>query len=218
MIRTIADFEIFDNIDSEEKAYWLGFIYADGNIASLNYKKIRYEFELTLKEEDHNHLIKFCKFIKSNKLPVVSKSGKLFSYKRSRVCFANKHYWNTLNNYGCIPKKSLVLKFPNINIFKDKSLIKHFIRGYIDGDGCISYKNKEHTDMTLSILGTREFLSELQKNLPLERENKIFTENNIFKLVYNGSRGKYILNYLYNEATIYLERKYLRYKEYCRLY
>ena len=37
--RTIANFNIIDKIDSEEKAYWLGFIYADGNIASLNYKK-----------------------------------------------------------------------------------------------------------------------------------------------------------------------------------
>lgn len=50
----------------------------------------------------------------------------------------NYHLWNTLNNYGCIPNKSLTLKFPDESIFKSKDLIRHFIRGYFDGDGCFS--------------------------------------------------------------------------------
>lgn len=57
---------------------------------------------------------------------------------------SNKHLWQTLNKYGCTPNKSLTLKFPNENIFKSKDLIRHFIRGYFDGDGCISYNKYKY--------------------------------------------------------------------------
>ena len=66
----------------------------------------------------------------------------------------NKHLWNILNSYGCTPRKSLTLKFPDIKIFKSKDLIRHFIRGYFDGDGCISFSNKDHTKIFCNILGT----------------------------------------------------------------
>lgn len=51
---------------------------------------------------------------------------------------------NDLINLGCIPRKTLVLKFPNESTVP-KQLIKHFIRGYMDGDGCIStyYKKRK---------------------------------------------------------------------------
>lgn len=216
--RTIANFNIFDKIDSEEKAYWLGFIYADGNIASLNYKKIRYNFELSLSSKDLEHLKKFNIFISSNKDVRIEKAGNLYQYERCRISFANKHFWNVLNNYGCTPKKSLTLKFPNINIFENKNLIRHFIRGYIDGDGCMSYCDKEHKHMTLRILGTKDFLNILQKYLPLEKKNKLHKKNNIYDLSFQKGRGKYILDYVYKDATIFLDRKLEKYKEYCRLY
>ena len=56
MILPSGSLPAFLTFDSEEKAYWLGFIYADGNIASLNYKKIRYNFELSLSSKDLEHL------------------------------------------------------------------------------------------------------------------------------------------------------------------
>ena len=68
----------------------------------------------------------------------------------------------TLNSYGCTPRKSLTLKFPSLNIFKDESLVWDFIRGYIDGDGCISYATKDHSKMLLSLLGTEDFLNSIQ--------------------------------------------------------
>lgn len=53
---------VFDVIDTEEKAYWLGFIYADGNVSKAGDKQI-YSFEISLKEDDYNHLMKFNKFV-----------------------------------------------------------------------------------------------------------------------------------------------------------
>ena len=54
------------------------------------------------------------------------------------------HLINTLISYGCTPKKSLTLKFPDISIFKNMDLIRHFIRGYFDGDGSVFISNEKH--------------------------------------------------------------------------
>lgn len=49
----------------------------------------------------------------------------------------NKHLWETLNNLGCTPKKSLTLQFPNLNIFKTKDLVfALYLEDIFDGDGC----------------------------------------------------------------------------------
>lgn len=95
---------IFDVIDTEEKAYWLGFIFADGYISSRDNG-----FELSLKGSDIEHLHKFNKFMEHNKdnvkLGEVKNKDKIFL--RCRWGIVNKHLWNTLNNLGCTPRKSL---------------------------------------------------------------------------------------------------------------
>ena len=61
---------IFDVIDTEEKAYWLGFIFADGYIYSSPLKdigRIDYNFELCTSGTDQQHMEKFAKFISYNK-------------------------------------------------------------------------------------------------------------------------------------------------------
>jgi hypothetical protein len=59
------DKTVFENIDSEHKAYWLGFIAADGTI---NFDEIshNYEISLELKSTDDNHIKKFIKFLKTD--------------------------------------------------------------------------------------------------------------------------------------------------------
>lgn len=98
---------VFDCIDTEEKAYWLGFIYADGNISNYSNKKPRYAFEISLKGEDKEHLIKFNKFMEFNgnnvKKKIIKLNGK--EYISYRWVVNNKHLWETLNSHGCVPKK-----------------------------------------------------------------------------------------------------------------
>lgn len=85
-------------------------------------------------------------------------------FLRCRWGITNKHLWETLNTYGCGPRKSLNLNFPKKEIFKDICLIKHFIRGYFDGDGSISrYIHKNIVTPHISIIGTLSFLNELDK-------------------------------------------------------
>ena len=213
--------DIFDNIDTEEKAYWLGFIYADGNISDMESYlrksgKYVYRMEVSLKADDIDHLNKLKRFLGYEKEIKISKVGD--RSERCRLYFNDKHMWHTLNNIGCTPVKSLTLKFPELSVFKDKELIRHFIRGYVDGDGCISYCDKEHKAMTLRILGTKHFLENMQNNMPLEKNNKIPKKENIYELTFQRARGIYVCNFLYKNCTVYLERKLNRYKEYCRLY
>lgn len=220
---TKFDDSVFDIIDTEEKAYWLGFIYADGYISGIQES---YNFEISLKSEDKDHLYKFNKFMKHCdpnhvKISNTNYQNNGIKYKRCRWGIHNKHLWQTLNNYGCTPRKSLTLQFPDTKIFKSKDLIRHFMRGYFDGDGCISYGNKEHNKICIKILGTYAFLTELKKNL-LTVTNYVLTNNknssNTKVLTITGKNAFKTIYYLYNNSKIYLNRKYRRYKEFCRVY
>ena len=150
----------------------------------------------------------------------ISSSGNSAFYFKYFKYYLTLIMWNTLNNLGCTPRKSLTLKFPNITIFSNYWLIYSFIRGYFDGDGTISYCNNTHNKMQIKALGTSEFLSEMQKQLPLEYDNILYQRegSKVYELSFNAKRGAYVSSILYNGAEIYLERKYLRYKEFCRLY
>jgi len=222
------DEHIFDSIDTEEKAYWLGFIFADGYVSGFNQLgKNIYHFELSLKGSDKEHLDKFNLFMKhEDKDHVKINKAKCFNTgvitDRCRWSITNKHLWEILNSYGCVPSKSLILKFPNLSIFKDKSLIKHFIRGYWDGDGCLSYADKNHNVACISVLGTEDFLTELSKNLPLKFNYKLTNNNsdkNITKVLsIHGKNAFDLCYYLYQDSSIYLTRKYEKYLEYCRIY
>ena len=213
------DDTIFDSIDTEEKAYWLGFIFADGYIYSAPSKKtdgrIDYNFELCTSGDDKEHMEKFAKFIKYEKSLKITKADKK-GHTRCRICISSKHLWETLNNYGCTPNKSLTLKFPEEYVFKDKNLIRHFIRGYFDGDGCIT--NIKPGYGTLNILGTEQFLTKVLQYLNVV-VNLHHNHNNINEstMYFNITKDiKPCLNYLYNNSKIYLQRKYERYCKVCR--
>lgn len=199
----------FDIINTEEKAYWLGFLFADGALTQNNKS---YHIELSLKIEDSSHVKKFAKAINKDKI-----IDKIY---RTRCILGSKHLFNTLTNYGCTIRKSLTLKFPNINIFKNENLIRHFIRGYFDGDGCISYSNKEHTYPIVTVLGTREFLDGIQKiyNSNHKYSNANKNQEITKQLSFSGKSAINFMHWLYKDSKIYLERKFNRYKECCRLY
>lgn len=130
---------------------------------------------------------------------------------RCRVMLANKHFWSTLNSYGCVSRKSLVLQFPPKEIFASKELLRHFIRGYFDGDGCFSRHVHTHVvSPVVGLLGTKEFLEEV---LAVSSINGKYTHDkrhseNTFSLSYSKDDGILFINYLYNNSSIYLDRKY----------
>lgn len=210
---------IFDSIDTEEKAYWLGFIFADGTISSSPLReesKTQYQFELALSSKDLTHLEKFAKFIEY-KQPLYCDET------RCRLSVYSKHLWQVLNVNGCTPQKSLTLRFPKAELFKSKDLIRHFIRGYWDGDGCLTWNDKEHIRPEISVLGTDEMLYSIISYLPLKTKPilKILhpEKQSITKYFgFSGEKAYKIASYLYNNSIISLQRKYEKYLEYCRLY
>lgn len=194
----------FEDIDTEEKAYWLGFLYADGYVGTY-----RNEVGLALKESDYSHLVKYKRFIEYMGEIVYSKRTK--SYK---IQFLNKKMRADLIEKGCTSRKSKTLEFPSFDKVP-RELMKHFIRGYIDGDGYVGIENPYYG--RLSIIGTESILQGIIdtmgfKCVSIRKANK--EGANEVKVV--EWKGIYVIDYLrvlYENANIYLERKYKVYEE-----
>ena len=201
----------FDSMDTEEQFYWLGFLYADGNISSTGNR-----LEVQLSINDLSHLEKFRKFLG---LTTEIRIGVSQGYGFCHLAVRNKHLWNTLNDLGCIPRKSLTLQFPKLTIFPDKNFILHFIRGYVDGDGCLSYYlnyTKKYYRTKLNMLGTKSFLTTLN-SLFGNKGYLISVSNNTYELSFSDVPSRKLARFLYENSTVYLDRKYKKYLEFCRI-
>lgn len=193
----------FVNIDNEYKAYWLGFIMADG---CIHKQRNSYILGISLNKKDTNHLEKFKTNISSNK--------KLFYNTKnctiSLYIYSQKIY-NDLYNLGCIERKSLTLEFPQ-NIRKD--LIKHFIRGYFDGDGSLFWLMNYHYPRC-KFISSLSFVTSLKAIIMHELDilgSIDDSGSNCYALVFS-KRSKVIdvCDWMYKDANIYLDRKYNRY-------
>ena len=209
------DFDFFEKIDTEEKAYWLGFMYADGYI--VNYKSKGYgerSCGITLSIKDENHLKKFKTSIKATN-PLNYYKKKNTNSEFVRLLLKSEKTVLDLINKGCVPQKTKILKFPS-NETIPKNLLRHFIRGYFDGDGCLSYhirKNKIFPKITF--LGTMKFLNVLQNNLNKNIKTTILSDKrmkNTYILSISTTDVLDFLDYLYKDSSIYLDRKFNRYK------
>lgn len=204
----VFDNRIFEKIDSEEKAYWLGFLYADGCIHQGQYD---YRIELGLAEKDYEHLVKFKNFIgKDNKIAYREKT------KSYRYCFRDKKVHSDLIQLGCIPNKSLILQFPTENQVEDIYL-KDFLRGYFDGDGSVWESGNV---LGLSVLSSYDFLDGLKSKIEIFSKNKIIPIHK--ELPHGGQRitisGKKVISFLdwiYQSPEVYLDRKYKKYLNLC---
>ncbi len=216
--RSRLNVNAFDDMKSEEQYYWLGFMYADGNISSTGYR-----IEIGLSIKDLEHLEKFRKFL-NLETPIrtgIDKKGFGFCHLSVR----NKHMWKTLNNLGCIPCKSLTLKFPKIKIFNNNKInILHFIRGYVDGNGCLTYykNSKGFINTEVSLVGTKEFLEKIKlifgnQHGYIQNKSCKNWENKAYSLTFSGAIARKFARFLYEKATIYINRKYEKYLYFCRL-
>ena len=212
-----CDETVFDNIDNEEKAYWLGFLYADGNISSTGN---RLEVRLSIKDLDH--LEKFRKFLKlSTEIRTGIYNGNGFCH----LAIRNKHIWEALDKLGCHPRKSLILKFPELSIFKGnlRQLVLHFIRGYVDGDGCLTICKQSNGSLRteLNLVGTESFLDSVNRIFKkcgyIRNKSCKNYENKAYSLRFSSVSSRKIARLLYENSNVYLERKYNKFLDFCRL-
>ena len=139
------DETFFENIDSSSKAYWLGFIVADGYIMNNRKKDNKSQatgLRIRLSEKDKEHLEKFNDDMKSNVPIIIVKNYGVYANQNNLVelCFYSKDIVESLNSLGVTSgNKSCNEKFIN---FESKSLTKNFILGLFDGDGSITVTDK----------------------------------------------------------------------------
>lgn len=191
-----VDENFFDKINSEEKAYWLGFIMADGSITGNKTLKIE------LSNKDYIHLEKFKSAINAeHAIKTYIKNNKKYSY----IAITNKKIKNDLAKYGIVPNKTHKTFIPKIS----NKLKHHFIRGYFDGDGWVS--------VYVGVAGSKLLIKEIEtifKKMLFIENIKIYERNKTYQFqVYSKENKKKILNYLYKDASIYLDRKYIKYQQ-----
>lgn len=194
------DRDFFFDIDTEEKAYWLGFIAADGNI-SKTMKNMR----INLNIKDKNHLEKFRQSIRGNqpiKEIIREKNHSVY------IDMNSKKICKDLYKYGITPNKSLTLDVA-FNLIP-KALIHHFIRGYFDGDGSINLYTRPpyfYEEWELSFISTEKVLLFFQKEI--EIPHKLYACGNNYRFGYRSKKDiEKAIHYMYKDATIYLDRKY----------
>lgn len=192
----------FDVIDTEEKAYWLGFLYADCHCAKKSTR-------IALAKKDKTHLEKLRYFLDGDMPISTIEKNKSVSLELNSV-----HMVNVLQNLGIVPYRN------HFHLMKKSIpyyLERHFIRGYIDGDGCIS------NDYKVIVLGRKDSITWIRDVICFEtraNKNKLRNRGKVVELSWGG---RYIFNtiteYLYANSTIFMDRKMNRvYKqaEWCK--
>lgn len=203
--------QYFDVINSEQKAYWLGFIYADGCIAKSDKTQTRANrLIINLSIKDKIILEDFLMSINAYNIKIQEfiPKGTYSSNSMCRIYLNSVELCDALQRLGVFENKTGNTKFPKLYQVPEK-FHSHFIRGFFDGDGCIT------TGPSFSIIGNKEMLDPIQKilmqNCSLNKTkfyNYPHKDNNVFDLTYGGKlQCARIKDYLYKDATIYLTRK-----------
>lgn len=196
--------DFFDKIDTEEKAYILGLFFADGyNNTDKNL------IEITLKESDLPVLnqIKECLGLDKD----------IKNYKKGyyTLSFNSLIISKRLSNLGCIKAKTFKIKFPS---YLNDDLLRHFMRGYFDGDGSISLKKSSQINLTSTFDFVNSFQEILSKKLDIKNK-KVQSCRKSFYILYKRKEDIFkILTFLYKDSKIYLERKHNLYLKYVSYY
>lgn len=203
-VKYTKDLEFFSNIDTQLKAYVLGFITADGSINDLGALRI----ELSLKDGDHLKAI--SKALCPDYIPKETHRDRVYKGEKktvSTLCFniTCTAWRDDLFRLGVVPNKTYKsLSIPNLA----SDLYRHYIRGYFDGNGHVG-KNKLKVDLC----GGHTLLEDILKKLQAEGialTSSVAKKPNQADSVFHICKREYIAKlytYLYEDATLYLERK-----------
>jgi hypothetical protein len=202
-VPTWCDFNInyFEKIDTEDKAYFLGFIVADGCISNKTNS-------ISIIQKETNILHDFKKYIDFK--------GDIFTSKTkniSNITITSPKTKSDLENLGIHSNKTMVVKYPNI----PDNLQSHFMRGVFDGDGCITLRTDKRDNSQRGQVnicsGSYDFIKEyydrLVKYCNLSGKNKIRCPRGTYYVVDWGglSDVENIYKFLYKDSTIFLNRK-----------
>lgn len=203
--------DFFDIIDSEDKAYWLGYLAADGSLTSQKNSK---RINLSIKESDRDHLLKYKNSLNLDWLP---KKKRIFLHSTNKEYFAYRYIitstkiFNDLVDKGITERKSLTLEPPK-NVPQD--LIRHWIRGYFDGDGSVFIDERDQK-YQISIRGTVQVLTFIKSFIYTENElpNKALAQDirkdiSCYRLAISSLENRLkFYESIIKDSTIFLDRK-----------
>lgn len=212
------DENYFDKIDTPNKAYVLGLLYADGYNSLATHTA-----RIMLQERDKDILVKISAQLQYEK-PLgfvkcsdhVASNG-FISKDMYSLSISSPHICEELALHGVLPNKSLILEYPD---WMPEKFNRHFIRGYFDGDGSFCRQSKRTSNYLITFTSTEDFcvdcLNILRKNLGIG--GGIYDascHNGITRVLSISGKDqcKKILDWLYEDADIYMDRKYNHYRE-----
>ena len=213
-------------------AYVLGYIYADGSLEDASYLRGKY---LRVSSTEESSIIKIRELLKSEHSITIREprwgtffGGKRYQSKKAYLLRIGSHkIYNSLLKIGLYPNKSLTIKFPIV----PKKYLPHFVRGYFDGDGCVSLyrapgKYGQQIMKKLSVIftsGSFSFLETLGLILVYQaglKHYKVYKGwNRSFQLRYSTVDSIKIFKFIYNQTgkDLFLKRKFAVFKKYFSL-
>ena len=204
----LIDESYFDQIDTPNKAYVLGLLYADGTVGkNLNSVK------LTLQDRDIKILQDIAKDMKTDRPLYKDELSKknpnwMDAYT---FTFCNEHMHDKLIDLGVVPNKSLILQFPTKI---PEQFMRDFIRGYVDGDGHVEWGRNKVASVTQSVFfctGLQEYLKKHLQIKTVMYKLRSHHENTRLLNVRNKTDVYKLLELLYEGSELHIDRKYAVY-------
>lgn len=210
-----CDYDFFENIDTEEKAYWLGFITADGWVSFGKNNSAEVSIQLAIK--DYEHLKKINKSLNGNYEINIKEKKSSFNENINKFCLLRIYsikMATDLLKYNITPNKTYEIQLVELS----DELMPHFIRGYFDGDGCVYIHSHQQRNISTKFTCVSElFVEQIRKYLLKHNINTYVVKNEnsnkyqtvpFYDIVVGGMKNvDTFLNYIYKDATIYLDRK-----------
>ncbi len=194
-------------------SYVLGFIGADGNIC---HSGRAHTLHIACDDKDIIEKIKLILNYEGSTYQKARGNGKI-SYSL-RIC--DQTIFEDLKKLGVTERKSLTFTPKKI----PKSLVRHFIRGYFDGDGSVylrspRYKSKLVVDFYTASKPMSKFLyRQLRKVLKDSLKGKVLVtltnqKNPYYRINLGHKSSSKIFNYMYKDVNLFMERKHKKFIE-----
>ena len=200
---------------SQNSAYVLGFIFADGHLENSPYIRGKY---LRITSTDFSIVDRIKKTLDASH--TIVETPPCGNRKRKYMLRIGSHkIYNDLETLRLHPRKSLDMQFPDV----PSHVLADFIRGYFDGDGTITIESLKHSPHNrLKVIftsGSKDFLSSLAtklKNECIDKLGRVINSNRSYQLIYRSRDALKVLDFIYGPTakkdTLSLERKHKRYR------
>jgi hypothetical protein len=196
--------EIFANL-TPNSAWLLGILASDGCVGDDN--------GITINQSGI-HGLKLIEYIAK----LISFSGAVRKYKprggqvSHSIRFTSERTAQHLSVYNIVPRKSLIYEFPSS---LPDAHFYHFLRGYIDGDGCVGTYDVggSKSFLKISLVGTRKFVDEVQRRVAIPSVRRVCDARNCHEVCWNGQHAFALGERVYSEEVEFKSIKYSKWRD-----